>query len=165
MPAGPRSDIEGSGGLGPAATGSRGLGVVPPGANTAADLPVRPGEDPWTDAELKEVRTELEYEAVSLLADLAKAASDIAERLSDAVRDAGDDSADAGTKAFEREQELALTQNARDLLDQGERALARIDAGTYGVCESCGKPIGKARLLAFPRARLCVACKQREERR
>jgi len=128
-------------------------------------LPVRPGEEPWTDAELKEVQAELETEAAALRADLAKAASAIAERLSDSVRDAGDDSADAGTKAFEREQELALTQNARDLLDQGERALARIDAGTYGVCESCGKPIGKARLLAFPRATLCVACKQREERR
>jgi DnaK suppressor protein len=131
----------------------------------AAELPVRPGEEPWTDAELKEVRTELESEATALRADLARAASDIAERLSDSVRDAGDDSADAGTKAFEREHELALTQNARDLLDQGERALARIDAGTYGVCESCHEPIGKARLLAFPRATLCVRCKQREERR
>jgi DnaK suppressor protein len=132
---------------------------------TTNDLPVRPGEEPWTDAELKEVRSELESEAATLLADLARAASEIAERLVDSVPDAGDDSADAGTKAFEREQELALTQNARDLLDQGERALARIDAGTYGVCESCGQPIGKARLLAFPRATLCVKCKQREERR
>ena len=133
--------------------------------SNAADLPVRPGEEPWTEAELKQVRAELESEAAELRADLAKAASDMAERLSDSVRDAGDDSADAGTKAFEREHELALTQNARDLLDQGERALARIDAGTYGVCESCGQPIGKARLLAFPRATLCVECKQREERR
>jgi DnaK suppressor protein len=132
---------------------------------STTDLPVRPGEESWTDAERKEVRAELESEAASLRADLAKAASEIAERLTDSVRDAGDDPADAGTKAFEREQELALTQNARDLLDQGERALARIDAGTYGVCESCGKPIGKARLLAFPRATLCVQCKQREERR
>jgi DnaK suppressor protein len=131
----------------------------------AADLPVRPGEEPWTDAELKEVRAELESEVAALRADLDKAASDIAERLGEAVRDAGDDQADAGTKAFEREHELALTQNARHLLDQGERALARIDAGTYGVCESCGEPIGKARLLAFPRATLCVECKQREERR
>ncbi len=79
--------------------------------------------------------------------------------------DAGDDQADAGAKTFEREHELALTQNARELLEQTERALARIDAGTYGVCESCGKPIGKARLQAFPRATLCVTCKQREERR
>jgi DnaK suppressor protein len=131
----------------------------------ATDLPVRPGEEPWTAEELKQVRAELEAEADFLRADIAKAASDIAERLTDSVRDAGDDQADAGTKAFEREHELALTQNARDLLDQGERALGRIDAGTYGVCESCGKPIGKARLLAFPRATLCVACKQRQERR
>ena len=133
--------------------------------SSAADLPVRPGEEPWTDAELKQVRAELEAESVGLRADIAKADSEIAERLTDSVRDAGDDPADAGTKAFEREHELALTQNARDLLDQGERALARIDAGTYGVCESCGQAIGKARLLAFPRATLCVACKQREERR
>ena len=130
-----------------------------------ADFPVRPGEEPWTDAEVKEVRAELEAEVASLRADLAKAASDIAERLTDSVRDAGDDTADAGTKAFEREHELALTQNARALLDQGERALGRIDAGTYGVCESCGQPIGKARLRAFPQATLCVTCKQRQERR
>jgi DnaK suppressor protein len=131
----------------------------------AADLPVRPGEDPWTEAELKQVRAELESEAEGLRADIARAASDIAERLTDSVHDAGDDPADAGTKAFERERELALAQNARDLLEQAERALARMDAGTYGVCESCGKPIGKARLQAFPRATLCVPCKQREERR
>ena len=131
----------------------------------AADLPVRPGEEPWTDAELKQVRAELEAESVGLRADIARADSDAAERLTDSVRDAGDDPADAGSKAYERDLELALTQNARHLLEQGERALARIDAGTYGVCESCGRAIGKARLLAFPRATLCVQCKQREERR
>ncbi len=133
--------------------------------SSAAYLPVRPGEEPWTDAELKQVRAELEAESVGLRADIAKADSTIAERLTDSVRDAGDDPADAGSKAFERDLELALTQNARHLLEQGERALARIDAGTYGVCESCGRAIGKARLLAFPRANLCVECKQREERR
>ena len=104
-------------------------------------------------------------EAAALRADIAKAAADIAERLIDSARDAGDDEAEAGAKAFEREHELAVTQNAEDLLDQGERARHRIDGGTYGVCESCGNPIGKARLLAFPRATLCVACKQRQERR
>ena len=44
-------------------------------------------------------------------------------------------------------------------------ALERLETGTYGNCESCGQPIGKARLQAFPRATLCVSCKQREERR
>ena len=111
------------------------------------------------------MRAELESETAGLHADIARVASDIAERLADALRDAGDDTADAGTKAFEREHDLALAQNAQNLLDQGECALDRIDAGTYGVCESCGQPIGKARLMAFPRASLCVSCKQREERR
>jgi RNA polymerase-binding transcription factor len=131
----------------------------------AAGLPVRPGEEPWTSAELEQVRAELEAEVASLRADVARAAHDIAEGLNGSVRDAGDDEADTGSKAFERERELALTQNARDLLDQGERALGRIDAGTYGICESCGQPIGKARLQAFPQATLCVTCKQRQERR
>jgi DnaK suppressor protein len=131
----------------------------------AAALAVRPGEEDWTEAELSEVRAELETEITELRASIAKAELAIAERIGDAVADAGDDQADAGAKTFEREQELALTQNSRELLAQNERAMARIVAGTYGVCESCGEAIGKARLQAFPRATLCVSCKQREERR
>jgi len=132
---------------------------------SAAALPVRPGEKPWTEKELAEVRQELEAEAAGLRQDISSAESEIAARLGDAVGDAGDDSADAGAKTFEREHELALTQNARELLAQTQRVLSKIDDGSYGVCESCGQPIGKARLQAFPRATLCVACKQREERR
>jgi DnaK suppressor protein len=131
----------------------------------AAALPVRPGEKRWTEAELAEVRKELESEITELRAEISKAESEIAERMGDAVADAGDDQADAGAKTFQREHELALTHNARELLAQNERARARIESGTYGVCESCGEPIGKARLQAFPRATLCVTCKQREERR
>jgi DnaK suppressor protein len=128
-----------------------------------ASLPVRPGEDPWTDAEVAEVRAELEAEAAALREEIGQAEYEIAER--DSVSQAGDDEADASSKLAQREHELALTQNTRELLDQTEHALARIDAGTYGECESCGKPIGKARLQAFPRATLCVECKQRQERR
>jgi DnaK suppressor protein len=131
----------------------------------AAALPVRPGEKPWTEKELAGVRRELEDETSGLRQDISTAESEIAARLGDAVGDAGDDSADAGAKTFQREHELALTENARELLAQTERVLAKIKDGTYGVCESCGQPIGKARLQAFPRATLCVACKQREERR
>ena len=131
----------------------------------AAALPVRPGERRWTEAELATVRDKLAAEAEELRADIERAESDIASRLGDAVGDAGDDQADVGAKTYEREHELALTHNARELLAQTEHALARIDAGTYGTCESCGEPIGKERLQAFPRAVLCVSCKQREERR
>ena len=131
----------------------------------AAALPVRHGERCWTETELAKVRDALAAEIADLRAEIDKAESEIADRLGDAVGDAGDDQADAGAKTFEREQELALTHHSRELLAQSERALARIDEGSYGTCESCGEPIGKARLRAFPRAILCVACKQREERR
>ena len=130
----------------------------------AAALPVRRGEKPWTEAELKKVRQQLEAEIAGLAADISEAESAIAERLGDAVGDAGDDQADAGAKTFQREHELALTENARELLELSERALIRMEEGTFGVCTSCGQAIGKARLQAFPRATLCVTCKQREER-
>jgi DnaK suppressor protein len=130
----------------------------------AAGFPVREGERRWTDTEIGQVRRQLADEAEELRAEIGKAESSIADRLGDSVSDAGDDQADVGAKTYEREHELSLTYNARDLLAQSERALARIEAGTYGSCESCGQPIGKARLKAFPRATLCVSCKQREER-
>jgi DnaK suppressor protein len=132
---------------------------------SAAALPVRPGEKRWTEAELKKVRQQLESDIAGLTADISEAESAIAARLGDAAVDAGDDPADAGAKTYEREHELALTENARELLALSARALARMDDGTFGVCDSCGQPIGKARLQAFPRATLCVTCKQREERR
>jgi DnaK suppressor protein len=126
---------------------------------------VRSGERRWTEAELGKVRDMLAAEAAALREDIDRSESDIASRLGDAVGDAGDDQADVGAKTYEREHELAMTHNARELLTQTEQALERIDNGTYGTCESCGEAIGKARLQAFPRAVLCVACKQREERR
>ncbi len=92
-----------------------------------------------------------------------------ARELDDLMRDAGDgagnDQADVGSTTFERDHEMSLANNARLMLMQTEHALERIVDGTYGVCESCGQPIGKMRLMAFPRATLCLSCKQREERR
>ncbi|GAA5763925.1 TraR/DksA family transcriptional regulator [Streptosporangium roseum] len=117
----------------------------------------------WSATELAEVRKRLATEIAELNQEIAKAETEIAS--SDVTDGAGDDQADAGARTYEREREIALTLNSRDLVAQNERAIARIDAGTYGVCESCHKPIGKERLQAFPRATLCVACKQREERR
>jgi hypothetical protein len=64
----------------------------------SAGLPVRPGEEPWTGAELEHLRAKLVAEAAGLRAGLARAASEAAERLTEAVRDAGDDQADAGRR-------------------------------------------------------------------
>lgn len=131
----------------------------------AAGFPVRHGERQWTEAEISEIRKQLNAEADELRTEIGRAENEMVDRLGDAVSEPGDDQADIGAKTFEREHELALAYHARELLDQTERALANIDAGTYGSCESCGQPIGKARLQAYPRATLCVTCKQREERR
>jgi DnaK suppressor protein len=128
-------------------------------------LVVRADERPWTAAELAEVRHLLEAEAARLREEISDAETDIADMLRDSADAGGEDQADTGSKTFEREHEMSLAASHRDILGQTERALARIDDGTYGVCESCGNPIGKARLQAFPRATLCMTCKQREERR
>lgn len=134
-------------------------------AQVAQRLPVREDEDRWTLEEVEEVRAQIEEDIAGLRREIERAESEIAERLGDPSDGAGDDQADTGAKTFEREHEMSLANNARDLLSQNERALGRIEAGTYGVCENCGNPVGKARLQAFPRAALCVTCKQREERR
>ncbi|MEU5614245.1 TraR/DksA family transcriptional regulator [Streptomyces sparsogenes] len=137
-----------------------GVGPVAPG-----DLAVRPGEEPWSPEEVAEARAELLAEAGRLRTEILASEEAISGLMRDSGDGAGDDQADTGTKNITREHELALAGNAREMLLQTERALERLDAGTYGLCENCGDPIGKARMQAFPRATLCVECKQRQERR
>ncbi|MCX5196773.1 TraR/DksA family transcriptional regulator [Streptomyces sp. NBC_00249] len=139
---------------------ARGAQATPPG-----ELAVRPGEDPWTETEVEEARTELLSEVLRLRAELDASEVAITGLMRDSGDGAGDDQADTGTKNITRESELALAANATSMLEQTERALERLEAGTYGLCENCGQPIGKARMQAFPRATLCVDCKQKQERR
>ena len=133
----------------------------------AAPTPVTAseGEAPWSAAELKAVRQEISADLERLRRELAEVEAEMDELISESGEGAGDDQADSGTKTFEREHEMSLVINARDMVLQTERALDRIDNKTYGNCEECGSPIGKARLQVFPRATLCMICKQKEERR
>jgi len=126
---------------------------------------VRKDETPWTAKELDVVRAALEADVARLGAEIETAERALAGLMRDAGDGAGDDQADAGTKTFEREQEISLANNAREMYEQSQHALERIAHGSYGICESCGNPIGKNRLLAFPRATLCVPCKSKQERR
>lgn len=137
----------------------------PASATDPADLAVRPGEDPWTPEEVAEARTELTGEVLRLRSELETSGAALAGLMRDSGDGAGDDDADTGTKNITREHELSLAAHAQETLEQTERALARLDSGTYGLCEICGKPIGKARMQAFPRATLCVEDKQKQERR
>jgi len=131
----------------------------------AVRVPVAEGEDPWTDDELAEVREELVFDIQRMERAIATAEKGLERLFDDATEGAGRDPADVGSTNFERDQEMSLVQNARDLLDQAQTALRLFDSGQYGWCEVCGQPIGKDRLIVFPRATMCVTCKQREERR
>ena len=128
-------------------------------------FPVRDGEKPWTAREVKDIAEELTSDIDRLTSELAAADAELSDLLRNSGDGAGDDQADSGSSALEREQELTLVNNTRDLLAQTTRARSRISVGTFATCETCGKAVGKARVQAFPRATLCVECKQREERR
>ncbi|WP_460798474.1 TraR/DksA family transcriptional regulator [Nocardioides pacificus] len=132
---------------------------------SVGDLAVKDGEDPWTQAELDEVLTELHEHRDRLVQHLHDQEAELAGLMKDAGDGAGHDQADMGATSFERDHELAVVNHEREMLAQIDRALAHIDDSSYGVCETCGQAIGKMRLMAFPRATLCMSCKQREERR
>ncbi|MEV4612847.1 TraR/DksA family transcriptional regulator [Kitasatospora sp. NPDC049258] len=146
----------------PAGSGARGGGAE---SVDPAELPVRPGEEPWTAAEVVELHAELASDLERLRAEIEASEAAIAGLMRDSNDGAGDDQVDAGTKNINRESELSLANNARDSLAQTERALVRLEGLGFGVCESCGQAVGKARLQAFPRATLCVTCKAKQERR
>jgi RNA polymerase-binding protein DksA len=129
-----------------------------------SQLKVKDDETPWTAAELRAIRKELLAEIDLYGTEIHQAEGELEDLLRGSGDGAGDDQADAGAKTFEREHEITLANNARDMLRQAEHALERLDAGTYGTCENCGNPIGKGRLQAFPRATLCVTCKTKQER-
>jgi RNA polymerase-binding protein DksA len=76
-----------------------------------------------------------------------------------------EENADAGTFTFERERDLSIENNVRDLMGKVDRALARMDEGSYGICSRCGKPIEKARLKALPYVDLCIKDAQAQARR
>jgi len=62
-------------------------------------------------------------------------------------------------EASELETRLALERRLGESLDEVEHALQKYEAGTYGLCDSCGKPIEQARLEAIPQASFCLKCK------
>jgi DnaK suppressor protein len=120
-----------------------------------------------TAAELQDLREALEREQKELLSQLDEIeTSTFSQAQSELTGEMAfdDEYADSGTATFERERDLSLENNVRDLLQKIEKALTRMDEGTYGTCERCGKPIEKARLKALPYADLCIADAQAASR-
>ena len=120
-----------------------------------------------TDKEIDDLRESLLKEQQELQSQLAELeASTFSDSQSDITGETAFDEeyADSGTATFERERDLSLENNVRDLLEKIDKALSRMDEGTFGVCERCGKPIEKARIKALPYASLCIKDKQAETR-
>ena len=134
-------------------------------SDRASGLAVREGDKPWTAAEVRELRSTLQQDRDRLILEISATEEEIGHLLREGGEGAGNDQADVGSSTFERDHEMNMAKTARESLLLVEGAISRLDDGTYGVCESCGQGIGKLRLQAFPRATLCLECKQRQERR
>ena len=72
--------------------------------------------------------------------------------------------ADLGTETFDREKDLSILDQVETDLADIEHALRRLDDGTYGTCEACGKPVGDERLEAMPATRFCLDDQAKAER-
>jgi len=126
------------------------------------------GRSAYTKKELEELRKRLIEERAELESQLttieetsfAASQSDMSGEVS-----FDEENADAGTFTFERERDLSIENNVRDLMGKIDRALARMDEGAYGVCSRCGKPIEKARMKALPYVDLCIKDAQAQARR
>ena len=101
------------------------------------------------------LRSFLEDERARLEAVIAQTDSEGAKNLG-----YGNHMADDASEAYEQAKEMALHQNARQLLAQVTDALTRFDQGTYGICERCKAQIDPARLEALPYAILCLRCQR-----
>ncbi len=112
---------------------------------------------------LDEARDRLTGRRVAAAARIAALERDISSIVESAKGGATDDEHDAegATIAFERAQAMALLEETRSQVETLETALSRVDAGTYGRCESCGQDIAPERLAARPAAALCITCASR----
>jgi DnaK suppressor protein len=98
---------------------------------------------------LSTLRGQLEDERARLEAQIAAL-----EVGSDGAYD--DNFADSGQVTAEQSENLALLNQLNDQLDEVNHALSKMDDGTYGICEVCGRPIAEARLEAMPATRFCI---------
>jgi DnaK suppressor protein len=119
-----------------------------------------------TKRDLAAYRKRLEAELAELQGQRADLEASTGASLADATGEVGFDEefADAGSFTFERERDLSLVDNAKDLIGKVEQALARIADGSFGRCEACGNAIEAERLDALPYATLCLADARRRVR-
>jgi DnaK suppressor protein len=110
---------------------------------------------------LEEERTRLQGIREGIQREQDEGTSDTGGELSSFDQHPGD----SGTETFEMEKNVSLLEQVDDELAEIEAAVQRLDRGTYGTCQACGRPIGDARLEAMPAARFCIEDQAKAERR
>jgi RNA polymerase-binding protein DksA len=116
--------------------------------------------------DLEALKAKLLAERERLGREIEELEADLSESLSDSSEESPYDQHMAETAAvtLDREIDLTLEENARAAIAQIDRALKKLETGSYGTCDKCGRPIGDERLQVAPFATLCIDCKRRAER-
>jgi len=136
-----------------------GNGAAPAKAAPRKEPPRRtPGGDKFF-AEQRQLLLEERATHMRQAESLKEEADALAAEMEPGESEFGEEGGEGGNLSIERELDLVLSAQAKAAVDEIDRALAKIEAGTYGLCEKCGKEIPRARLKALPHAPLCVACK------
>lgn len=115
--------------------------------------------------DIEKFRERLEQEREELRAEIQRIEDRTAgrDRLNSdmAGEDFDEPGGDAAQETLERSQSMAIGENLREMLENVATALAKIEDGTYGICDACNKEIPKARLEIMPAATMCTACRAR----
>ena len=111
----------------------------------------------------RETLTKLRAEHQALIDDMTTGEDQVTASDPQHEGDLSGDSADDADAMFDAEMNFSLVDNERDIVNQIDAALARVDAGTYGTCEVCGKPIEPERLRVLPYATLCLDDQRKRE--
>jgi DnaK suppressor protein len=118
---------------------------------------LKKGIDKKTIARLKKVLLKEREEIVGEVRQIFESSKEMGQ---DGIQDIGDEAANIYNKQIL----LSLTESERTRLQEMDEALDRIEAGTYGICEECGEPIGLKRLEVRPVAKYCVPCLSKMEK-
>ena len=113
---------------------------------------------------MPESTVDLDGARASLVAERARLLIELGEPIESPGQMTYGSQAAAASHVFEQQRDLALRDRSRAELQRIDSALRKLDAGTYGTCESCGNPIAPERLEAIPWAPLCIDCARRGTR-
>lgn len=128
-------------------------------------MPAKKKGNTYSSAELEQFKTRLQEIRNRLAGDASRLEDEALNKNRDeAPTFSITEFADLGSDNYEQDFAIGLLENQEEALREIDAALERIREGTYGLCESCGCKVPKARLTAIPYARLCVKCQQEEEK-